>query len=300
MERILVVGIAGGLGRQVARRLQRDYEVVGADRAPLSARLPEVPFHRVDLRTRGFENVVRTVQPDVVLHLGFVRHFRGSHDERYDVNVRGTRRLLDHCRRHGVGRVVVLSTSYVYGALPDNPSFVDEDHPLSASRNYPEIRDLVEVDTLSTAFMWRHPDLRAAVLRPVPVLGYYTESTIGNYLRSRPVLVALGFNPMIQFIHEEDLAEAVALTVKQDLRGVYNVVGPGEVPLRVAIRETGGWALPLPDALLRRLTGLAADLPPGAIDFVKFPCTIAGERFVAETGFRPRFGLKEIFRSVRH
>ncbi|MBW2279359.1 MAG: NAD-dependent epimerase/dehydratase family protein [Deltaproteobacteria bacterium] len=299
MQKVLITGIASGLGRLVARRLRNTCQVVGADRDQWTARLPELPFYRVDLRARGFEEVFRAERPDAVVHLGFVRHFRASANERYDVNVRGTRRLLDHCRRHGVKRVLVLSTSYVYGAMPENPCFMDEEYPLSASRNYPEIRDLVEVDTIATSFMWRHVDIDTSVIRPVPTLGYYVESTIGSYLRTNPVVVAMGFDPMMQFLHEDDLAEAVALSVEKGLRGVYNLAGPGQVPLRVAIRETGGRALPLPDPVLRRYASRVMGLPSGAIDFIKFPCTIDGARFVRDTGFRPQVGLKEAFRGVR-
>jgi len=299
VQKVLITGIASGLGRLVARRLRNTCQVVGADRDQWTARLPELPFYRVDLRARGFEEVFRAERPDAVVHLGFVRHFRASANERYDVNVRGTRRLLDHCRRHGVKRVLVLSTSYVYGAMPENPCFMDEEYPLSASRNYPEIRDLVEVDTIATSFMWRHVDIDTSVIRPVPTLGYYVESTIGSYLRTNPVVVAMGFDPMMQFLHEDDLAEAVALSVEKGLRGVYNLAGPGQVPLRVAIRETGGRALPLPDPVLRRYASRVMGLPSGAIDFIKFPCTIDGARFVRDTGFRPQVGLKEAFRGVR-
>ena len=296
-KKVLIVGIAGGHGRLLARRLARSFDVVGVDREPLSARLPGVPFHQVDIRKRGFEDTFRTERPDAVIHLGFVRHFRG--DERYDVNVRGTRVLLDHCVRYGVKNVGVLSTSYVYGALAENPSFIDEEHPLSGSRNYPEIRDRVEVDSLATGAMWRHPDMKIFVLRPVPTLGYYVESTMKSYLGRSLVPVAMGFNPMMQFIHEEDLTEALALALEGDLRGVYNVRGPGEVPLRVAIREAGRRALPLPDALLRRLTDGLFGLPPGSVDYVKFPCTIAGDLFVERTAFRPLFGIRETLRSLR-
>ena len=299
MQKVLVTGIAGGLGRLVARRLRRSCDVIGADREKWSARLPELPFYQVDLRTRGFEDLFRTERPDAVVHLGFVRHFRGGAQERYDVNVRGTRRLLDHCRRHGVKKIVVLSTSYVYGALAENPSFMEEEHPLSASRNYPEIRDLVEVDTMATSFMWQHVDIDTSVIRPVPTLGYYVESTIASYLRTSPVVVSMGFDPMMQFLHEDDLVEALALSIEKGARGVYNLTGPGQVPLRVAIRETGGRPFPLPDGLLRRWAERWMGLPAGAIDFIKYPCTIDGARFIRDTGFEPRVSLKDTFRSLR-
>ncbi|MCP4005143.1 MAG: NAD-dependent epimerase/dehydratase family protein [bacterium] len=304
MQKVLIVGVARGQGRLLARRLSRNHKVVGVDTENWSRRPAETPFYRVDVRTRGFEDVLRKEQPDTVVHLGFVRHFRDKPDQRHDVNVRGTRKLLDHCRNHGVKRISVLSTSYVYGALPENPNFMDEDYPLLAGRNYPEIRDLVEVDTISSAFMWRYPDVQTSILRPVPTLGYYVENSIVNYLRQRRVVVMMGFNPMLQFMHEEDLSEAIALTVERNLRGVYNVCGPGEVPLRIAIQETGATALSLPEPLARpvldRMFRLGLfGVPTGAIDYIKYPCTIDGERFANSTGFRPLFGLKESFRSLR-
>lgn len=304
MEKVLIVGVARGQGRLLARRLSRDLRVVGVDVDDWERRPAGVPFYRTDVRSRAFEDALRKEQPDAVVHLGTVRHFRGPETQRFDANVRGTRKLLDHCRSHGVRKLVVLSTSYVYGALPDNPSFMTEDHPLLAGRNYPEIRDLVEVDSLATAFMWQYPDIYTSILRPVPTLGYYSENSIVNYLRQARVVVMMGFNPMLQFMHEEDLAEAIALALEKRLRGVYNVTGPGEVPLRTAIRETGGRPLPLPEPVARPLlarlfrAGLVR-IPPGSIDYIKYPCTIAGERFAEATGFRPLFGLKESFRSLR-
>jgi len=298
-EKVLIVGIASGYGRLLARRMLRTHAVVGVDRAPGSTRLPEVPFYAVDTRTRAFEDVFRKERPDAVVHLGFVRDFRLDERSRYDVNVRGTRKLLDLCAAHAVRKVAVLSTSYVYGALPENPSFMDEEHPLSGSRNYPEIRDLVEVDVLASGFMWRHSGVRACVLRPVPALGTFVESAIGRYLRMNPVMLPMGFDPMLQFIHEEDLTEALALSVEHELRGVFNVTGPGEVPASVAIHESGGRVLPVPDFLLRQISSRMFQLPAGAVDFMKYSCTIDGSRFRGEPGFEPLFSLKDIFRTLR-
>lgn len=304
MEKVLITGIASGQGRLLARRLLDKHEVVGVDSQHWNSKPPGLPFYQVDLRKRAFEDVVRKEQPTTLVHMGFVRHFRESAEDRHDINLGGTRKVLDHCRTYDVRNVIVLSSSYVYGALAENPYFMDEDHPLSASRNYPEIRDLVEVDTVASAFAWKYPQLRTAVLRPVPVVGRYVQSSIVTYLTRPRVIVMMGFNPMLQFIHEEDLTEAVALAVENHLRGIYNVAGPGEVPLRVAIEETGGSAFPLPEfvarPLIERLFRLGMyPFPPGAIDYIKFPCTISGRRFVEETGFRPLFGLKELFRSIR-
>lgn len=302
--KVLITGIAGGAGRLLARRLREEHEVVGVDLEPWTTRPAGTPFYQVDARKRAFEDVLRKEQPQAVVHMGFVRHFRDSSAQRYDLNVRGTRLLLDHCRTYGVATVVLLSSSYVYGAFPENPCFMDEDHPLSASRSYPDIRDLVEVDTLAAAFMWKYPDLNTCVLRPVPTLGRYTTNAISTYLRMPRPVVLLGFNPMLQFMHEEDLTEAIAIAAERGLRGVFNVAGPGEVPLQVALREVGARPLFVPDTLARPVVermfrfGLYP-FPPGALDYIKYTCTISGRRFVEETNFRPEYGLKETFRAAR-
>ena len=130
-----------------------------------------------------------------------------------------------------------------------------------------------------------------------------TGLSIARYLRRPRVPTVLGFDPMLQFIHEDDVSDAIALALEQGLQGVFNVVGPGEVPLHTAIREIGRRPLPLPEFMMRRLfTRLfevgASSYPPGAIDYLKFPITLSGERFVEATNFRPRFGLEEIFESL--
>jgi UDP-glucose 4-epimerase len=303
MEKVLITGIAGGQGRLLARRLREQFDVCGVDRVAWEGAPRDIPVHIVDIRKKKFEDVIRTEMPSAIVHLGFIRHFRSPERVRHDVNVRGTKQLLDHCVHHGVQNLVVVSSSYVYGASPENPYYMDEESPLAASRSYPEIRDLVEVDALASAYLWRYPHLRTCVLRPVNVLGYYVHSMIGGYLRQDRVPTVMGFDPMMQFIHEEDLSEAIAASLEKGLQGVFNVTGPGEVPLHTAIAETGGRPLPLPEPVIRPAFermfrwGLSP-YPPGALDYLKYPVTVAGASFAEATSFRPLFGLEEIFHSV--
>jgi UDP-glucose 4-epimerase len=304
MEKVLITGVAGGIGRLLARRLLENYEVCGVDRVPWEGRPRNIAVHAVDLRKRGFEDVIRSELPSAVVHMGFVRDFKSDVGRRHDANVRGTKRLLDHCAHYGVQKLIVFSSGTVYGALYDSPFYMDEDRALEASRAYPEIRDLVEVDALATSFLWRFPHIRTCVLRPVNVLGHYVRSMISEYLRLERPPTVLGFDPLMQFIHEQDVVEAIAVSLEHGLQGVFNVVGPGQVPLHTAIRETGGRPLPVPEFLMRPLIrrlfarGMVP-WPEGAIDFLKFPVTLSGRRFVDATNFRPLFGLEEIFQSVR-
>jgi UDP-glucose 4-epimerase len=138
----------------------------------------------------------------------------------------------------------------------------------------------------------------------VNVLGHYVHSMIAQYLRQERVPTVMGFDPMMQFIHEEDVSESIALSLEHGLQGVFNVVGPGEVPLHTAIGESGGNARSIPEFVMRPLFNRLFKLglipyPAGAIDYLKFPITLSGSRFVEATNFRPLFGLEEIFHSLR-
>lgn len=309
MRKLLITGISGGLGRLVAKLAVRPrpgvepWEVVGVDRAKWPSAPEGVVVHPIDLRKRRFEDVFRTDKPDAVVHLAFVRHFRSDLAVRHEVNVEGTKRVLEHCAEHGVKQLVVLSSSYVYGALPSNERYMTEDHPLNASRNFPEIRDLCEVEGLVGAFLWRYPDIATSLLRPVSTLGHSVHNAIGNYMRLSVVPTIMGFNPMMQFLHEDDLAEAVMLALETKVRGVFNVAGPGAVPLKRALKEMGRQRVSVPDPfahlLIRTLFNLNIyQFPEGAIDFIKFPCTVSDARFREATGFQPRHSLAETFSTM--
>ncbi len=305
VAKVLITGISGGIGRLVAERLHDDkHEVIGIDRSPWHGAPEGVRVHTLDLRKRHFEDIVRTERPDTVVHMAFVRHFRGDPAVRHEVNVQGTRRLLEHCAEYKVSKVVVVSSAYVYGALAENPRYMTEDHPLNVSRNFPELRDLAEVEGVVGAFLWRYPDIATSILRPVNTLGHDTHSAIGRYLNLDPVPTVMGFNPMMQFIHERDVADAVTLAAEKSLRGIFNVAGPTAVPLYTAIAEIGRRRLPLPDpfahAIIQGLFRLNIyDFPAGALDFVKYSCTVCDDAFRQATGFRPQRTLAETFTSVR-
>jgi len=303
-KKVLITGIAGGQGQLLARGLADRYDVCGVDVVPLRRTIPGVRFQRVDLRKRRFEDVVRTERPWTVVHLGFVRHYEQGEDVRHDINVRGTKQLLDHCVKYDVEQLVVISSASCYGAFPENPYYMDEDFPLSASRSYPEIRDQVEVDTISTAFMWRHPEIRTCVLRPVHVLGERSTSMLASYLQLPRLPTVMGFDPMMQMISEEDMTRGLCLAIERGLRGPFNVVGAGEVPLHTAIAEVGATAWPIPGPIVKGVAQRLFDwgvwrYPPGVLDYLRYPVSISGARFSDQTGFEPTVSLTEMFRAMR-
>jgi UDP-glucose 4-epimerase len=300
---VVVTGISGNLGRAVAKLLHVEARVVGIDRRPLRDRPKDVEHLQVDLRKARVEEAFRRRQVDAVIHLGIMHDPRVAFSEAHSFNLLGTQRILDLCVRHGVRKLVVLSSANAYGPRPDNSNFLTEEAPLLAADRDSDVRDLVELDMYAQSFVWRHPEIETVILRPVNIVGPTVRNAPSNYLRLERPVVAMGFDPMLQLLHEVDAARALVLALKPGIRGVYNVTGPGEVPLSAVLRELGREPVPVPHFLLRpamrRLfrAGLVG-FPAAELDHLQFLCVVDGTRAAREWGWAPRFTLRETIRSV--
>jgi UDP-glucose 4-epimerase len=221
--------------------------------------------------------------------------------ERHRLNLEGTEKIIELAAKHRVGKLVVTSHAAVYGALADNPYFMTEAHPPSVGRSFPEMQDLVTADLLTAAAMWKHPDIEMVVLRPVHAVGPTSRGVLAQLLRRRRVPMVLGYDPMVQVIHEDDLPEAFACALFSGVRGVFNVAGPGEVPLSVLVRESGGEPLAIPEMLLNLARGRfgVPDVPGGAVDFLKHPSLVDGSAFCEATGYAPAHDLRSTLRAMR-
>src|SRR5262249_21464677 len=116
-DKIVVTGIAGRLGRLVARRLHRDTgaQVVGIDRRNFPGRPRDIDHVQVDLRSKKARDVFRAGGVKALVHMGIMHDPRLSEAEHHSWNVQGTQRLLDACAAYGVPKVVMLSSANVYG-----------------------------------------------------------------------------------------------------------------------------------------------------------------------------------------
>ncbi len=305
MERdgVAITGISGNLGRALAKLLHGRERIVGIDRRPFRGRPKDLEMHEVDIRRNKAEQVFQKGRIRALIHMGIMHDPRMSVEDHHSFNVLGTTRVLDWCVRYGVRKVVVLSSADVYGPSPDNSNFLTEDAPLMASQRYSDVRDLVAVDMYAQSFFYRHPQVETVVVRPVHIVGPSIKNAPSNYLRIQRPWTLLGFDPMVQLIHVEDACAAMVAALRPGVRGVYNVVGPGEAPLSAILRELGREPVPVPHFLARPLLGQLfklrfASFPPPELDHLQWGCTVDGGRFAKETGFAPRRTMKETIQSV--
>lgn len=295
--RVLVTGAAGRLGQLLVAALhEAGHEVVGLDRRAW----PEAPvrIYQVDVLRRAAEDVFREMRPEVVVHYASMTQLSDVH-ERHRVNLVGTKKVFDHCRRHGARQVVFVSRHTYYGATSDAPLYHGEDDPPLGLDTFPELADLVAADLFAGSMLWRAPDMLTSVLRFVYTLGPSKTGTLADFVRGPRVPMVLGFDPLFQFMHEADAARALVLAVEHRLRGVFNVAGPSPLPLSALIREAGRQRVVLPEPVLRWAVGRFGlpELLPSAVDHVKYSLVVGSEAFARATGFQPRFGQSDTIRA---
>lgn len=300
---VVVTGISGNLGRTLAKQLHQHEAILGVDRRPFVGRPKDIEMFQIDLRKKKIEDVFRRHEVKAVIHMGILHDPRMSSEDHHSFNVLGTTRVLECVAKYNVKKLIVLSSADVYGPSPDNSNFLTEDAPLMAASRFPSVRDLIEVDMLACSFFWRHPQVETVVLRPVHIVGPTIKNAPSNFLRlKRPWLMA-GFDPMVQLIHMDDVAAALVEAIAPGHRGVYNVTGPGEVPLSKVFEELGSEPLPVPHLVARPLLSTLfryrfASFPPEELDHIQFLCAVDGSRWRNETPWRPKLSLRETIRSV--
>jgi UDP-glucose 4-epimerase len=290
--KVLVTGIAGNLGRLVAQRLVRDgHEVLGIDRRAWYHPPEGVRVIQADIRKRPAEDVFRTQRPDAMIHMATVTHLTHRSQDRYRINLGGTQSVFNHCHAYGVKKAIFVGRHTYYGAASDSALYHTESEPPLAVHTFPELSDLVAADLYAGSALWRFPEIDTAVLRICYTLGPLKQGTLASFLEGPRVPTVMGFDPLFQFMHEDDTAEAIVRALSSNLRGVYNVSGPPPVPLSVTIRETGRTNIPIPELLFRAALGRFGlpKLPRGALEHVKYPVVIDSTPFREATGFTPAY-----------
>ena len=302
---ILITGASGGMASIVASLLHEKYQLVGVDPRPLSASRPfPGEFFQMDYRSRKLADLFRQYQFKGILHLGRLPLASESRRMvRYNTNVLGTRHILELALKYGVYNVVVSSTFHVYGAHQHNHLHIREDDPLRASQIFPELVDVVELDHVATTFSLKHRDIRTVILRPVNVVGPRIQNRITQFLRGKYCPYVLGYDPVQQFLHEQDFARALKLSLESDKSGIYNIAGEGVIPFTRAIKLAGAIPLPVPHFFAyptaELISRLGMSFPKHLIDYFRYPTIIADQAFRNDFGFRPDITTVKALRSIR-
>lgn len=300
----VVTGVGGRLGQLLVRRLHRQdgTTVIGIDRRAFPRRPADIEHLRIDIRRKACEDLFRTHRVDVIYHLGLMHDPRQGAGEHHTWNILGTQQILEFAQKYGVPKVVLLSTGDVYGPASDNPAFITEDAPLLGAQRFAALRDLIAVDMFAQSWFWKYPEIETVVLRPAHILGG-VRNAMSGYLRLPRIPVLMGFDPMMQVLHEEDAVSAILAAARPGIRGVFNVVGPEALPLRKLVGATGKPMVELPHFVLpgvvnRMFQFRFADFPAAELDYIRYPATLDGSRLRDIVRWEHRYGVLDAVRAA--
>ncbi|MFI8265877.1 MULTISPECIES: NAD-dependent epimerase/dehydratase family protein [unclassified Streptomyces] len=309
---VLVTGAARQLGGRFVRRIQRDPEVarvIAVDAAAPPHRLGSAEFIRTDIRQSSIARVLAEHAVDTVVHLavtGGGAGAGGAGSAVKETNVIGTMQLLGACQKSPtVRRLVVKSSTSVYGGASRDPAvFTETTQPKSLPAGG-FAKDAVEVESYVRGFARRRPDVAVCVLRFANILGPYADSALAEYF-SMPVMpTVLGYDPRLQFVHEDDVLDVLRLAAGEPGRGTlnsgtFNIAGDGVLLLSQCARRLGRPTVPL---LLPAVTWVGSALRAvGVTDFSPEQIRLLTHGRVVETsqmrevlGFKPMYTTVETF-----
>ncbi len=294
---VLVDGVAGYWGGRVAERLlsEPDLHVIGLDTEP-PQQGSGIDFIQADMRNPLLVELLKEEKVHTYVHLAFKETERPS-ESAFDFNVMGTMKVLSACAEADVRHVVLKSSTLLYGAQPGNSAFLREDHPLNAKRNFGTLRDLLEIENFLASFRSQSPEVRLTVLRFAHVLGPTVDSPLARFLRDDAAPMLLGFDPVTQLVHEDDVTSALAHAVIYEVPGAYNIAAAGAMPLFKLTGLAGKFPVPVlhPIAYLGESL-LGPQFTAIDLDYLRYPCVGDLQRMREDLEFAPAYSAEDVVR----
>jgi UDP-glucose 4-epimerase len=299
-RRVLITGVGSHMGSSLAGSLERDPAfdyVAGLDTRRPRALLEQTELIEADIRNPVISRLIPQVEVDTVVHNQIVRRPGPGMSPRtmHDINVIGSLQLLAACEKSdSVQTIVIRGSAGIYGAEPQAPQFFDE----GMTRLFPLRtrfqRDVAEIENYFETYSRRHPHVVCTMLRYQPSIGPSLDTQFTRYLSLPVVPTYLGFDPRLQFVHEEDALDALVAAVKRPVRGAVNVAGEGTIGLTRMVRLAGRPTLPLASSLFGPTVSAARrfGMPDLSDDFrrlLRYGRGVDVTRLLDEVGYRPRY-----------
>ena len=294
---VAVTGASGYIGSRLLQELEAEVglaKVLGIDTSPLP-----IPFHncateRLDV-TQPMDETFRDCKVNTVVHLAFTLKPGRNRNESNGVrqaNLKGMASVLKACNAAKVNNFIYLSSHTLYGAHKDNPLPITEETPLRPLTGFQYCQDKALCERVVWDFARENPRVGVTVLRSCVVMGPKADNYVTRAF-FRPVLLGVGgYNPPLQFVHEDDLAKLLHLLIMEPCPGVFNVAGEGVIKYTRMARLIRRRLISLPSVFAYPLTqmawhlGIQKDAPAVGLDFIRYPIVLSTGKLKKETGFR--------------
>ncbi|MBN9100461.1 MULTISPECIES: NAD-dependent epimerase/dehydratase family protein [unclassified Pseudonocardia] len=307
---VLVTGVSRFLGGHLAARLAANPDidrVLGVDTVPpprdLLRRMGRAEFVRADIRNPLIAKVISHASVDTVVHASLSANpgSSGGRTAMKEMNVIGTMQLLAACQKADtVKRVVLKSTSAVYGSSPRDPALFDETMVPKDLPSGGYAKDAVEIEGYLRGFARRRPDVAVTVLRFANFIGPRIDTVFTRYFALPVVPTVLGYDARVQLLHEEDALAVLERAASHEIPGTFNVAADGVLLLSQAIRRAGRVAVPLPSAAVGPVSRIfrsarLVDFSPEQMRLLNFGRVVDNTRLRTQFGFTPRWTTMQAF-----
>ena len=299
---VAVTGASGYIaGRTIDSLLADDRvgRVLGFDVSPERKKRtsPKWLFDQMDVRNPAL--AARLEGVDVVIHLAFIMDPIKDESEMRDVNVNGSQNVFRAAGKAGVSKVIYTSSATVYGAHPDNDLPLTEDSPLRANLDFSYPAHKLEVEYVVREVREEYPDLKVVTYRPAIVFGPNVDNAWSHMLELPTLIGVQGYTPPMQFVHEDDVGDALTFAVFEDMDGPYNLAPEGWIEWHDLVAMVGKRQLALPEPIMfqvvERMWNLGlAEAPAGLLHYVMHPWVVSVEK-LKDAGFKARRSSRETF-----
>ena len=303
-KKVLVTGSSGYLGSQtVAALAQRpDLAVIALDVREPAARIDGVAYEVADIRAPEVDAIVARHTPDVIVHLASIVT-PGKNSNRafeYDVDVNGTRNLLQACVAHGVRRIIVSSSGAAYGYHADNPEWLTESDPVRGNDAFAYSCHKRLVEEMLADYRQKHPELEQVIFRIGTILGPTVRNQITDLFEKPKILAIAGSDSPFVFIHDQDVVGAIQHGIDSKNVGIFNVAGDGKLTIFEIAERMGKTCRVLPAGLLKTALWVLKKLNltqygPEQLDFLRYRPVLLNTRLKEEFGYTPRLTSAQVF-----
>ena len=294
---VAVTGASGYIGSRLLQELEQEEDlgkVVAIDTRPLPIPFHNVASERLDV-TQPLEDTFRDHKVNTVVHLAFILRpgrQRREIEKVRQANLQGVQSVLKACHSNKVGNFIYLSSHTIYGAHRDNPVPITEEAPPGPSVGFLYSRDKALCEDVVQEFARENPETNVTVLRSCVVMGPGADNFVTRAFFKPVLLGVMGYDPPLQFVHEDDLAKLLHLLIMQPHPGTFNVAGEGVVQYTRMAQLSRRKLIFLPAVMVYPLTqmawnlGIQKDAPSAGLDFIRYPIVVSTGKLKKETGFR--------------
>jgi UDP-glucose 4-epimerase len=314
VSNIFVTGMSGYLGTRLIRRFRKRSDIgdiAGIDLKPPStkdAASETAAFYPTDIRDPAVADLMNRHKADTLFHLAFVVQPIRDHQKMHDIDINGTKNVLEAARNAGVRHVIAVSSTLAYGAHPDNPEKLTEDMPLRGNKTFPYGHFKAVTDQMIQDFAAQNPDMTVTILRPCTVFGPHIDNYVSRMLFLPVTFCVKGYDPPVQFLHEDDFVDACEVAMEKRLPGAFNITGNGTLTITRIAEILGTRVLPVQAWLLYpaleslwRMHFPRIEVNRGYLDYIRYPFVADNRKAKTALGFTPRYtsqqALKQMIKS---